>query len=211
MKEYNTKIIVDNDNLKIAFECDKERNNECKKTNCDICNYTTNSKYIKARARQRNKDITDSELICNLENEIEYYRHEIELLTNIHRENVECINKQDELIKEYQKTFKAIIINNEDILRTRTPNQIRKMLGYDEIDNKNRNNSKVLDEQFEITINNEDYIIEYNGNREINLIELNVYITKLINEKDKIIICKDNQFRIINTTRERTRNMELDF
>lgn len=52
MKEYNVKIIADNDELKMAFECDKEKNINCKGNgNCRECNYTTDAKYMKARQK----------------------------------------------------------------------------------------------------------------------------------------------------------------
>lgn len=133
MKEYNAKIIVDNDKLNLIFECDKEKNKECKKNNCDICNHTTDSRYMKAKDRQHNKTITDKQIIINLEKEIEYYRNKIELLEKVREENIRYINKQNELIKEYQETFREVIINKIDILNSRTPNQIRMLLGLDEV------------------------------------------------------------------------------
>lgn len=79
MKEYIIKAIVDKDKLNILFECDKEKNNECNKHNCnEYCNHTTDSRYMKARARQHDKDITDKEIIINLEKEIEYYRDKLQ-------------------------------------------------------------------------------------------------------------------------------------
>lgn len=209
-KEYNIKAIIDNDDLRLLFDCDKEKNKQCNKKYCGTCNHTTDARYMKAKARQHNKDISDKELICSLESEIEYYRYELDLIKKVHKEDKECINKQDKLIKEYQKTFKDIVINNEDILRVKTLSQIRKLLGYDEVDNKDRDNSKVLNKQFEITINNEKYLIKHNSNIEINLIELNAYLTKLVNEKDKISILKDNQFRIINITRGKANNIFVE-
>lgn len=133
MKEYNIKAIVDKDEMKLIFECDKEKNKQCKGYgNCRECNYTTNSQYMKAKARQFNKNITDKEIIINLENEIDYYRHEIGLLKKVHEENRYCINKQDELIKEYQEVLKEIAINGKDIFDIRTPNQLRKLFGLKE-------------------------------------------------------------------------------
>lgn len=131
MKEYNIKAIVDKDEMKLIFECDKEKNKQCKGYgNCRECNYTTNSQYMKAR--QFNKNITDKEIIINLENEIDYYRHEMDLLKKVHEENRYCINKQDELIKEYQEVLKEIAINGKDIFDIRTPNQLRKLFGLKE-------------------------------------------------------------------------------
>lgn len=202
-KEYNIKAIVEDNDLKLLFDCDKEKNKQCNKKNCnEYCNHTTDSRYMKSKARQHNKRITDKELICSLKSKIEYYRHELDLIKKVHKEDKEYINKQNKLIKEYQKVFKDIVINNEDILRVKTPNQIRKLLGYDEVDNKNRDNSKVLDKQFEITINDEEYLIEYNSSKEINTIQLNAWLLKLINEKNMYKAVKDNEFKITNKTRK---------
>lgn len=77
----------------------------------------------------------NKELIESLENEIKYYKHEINSLKNVHREDVEYINKQEKQIKEYQEAFKEIVINKKDILNIRTPNQIRKLLGFNEVKN----------------------------------------------------------------------------
>ena len=199
MKQYNIKAITNNDELKLIFECDKLKNIKCDKKHCgdEECNHTTDSRYMKAKARQRNQNITDKEIICNLESEIEYYRHELNLLRDVHRENVECINKQDKLIKEYQNLFKEILIDEKEIFNTRTPNQIRELLRFNAVNNKH--NSKLLDKQFEITINDEEYIIKYNSNTDT--IILNTYLTKLINEQDKKAIYKDKEFKIINKTR----------
>lgn len=51
MKEYNAKMIVDNDELKILFECDKEKNKDCKRIYCGNgeCEHTTDSRYMKAK------------------------------------------------------------------------------------------------------------------------------------------------------------------
>lgn len=126
MKEYNIKAITDNDELKIILECDKDNNEECNNKNCnEYCNHTTNSKYMEAG--QRNKKITDKELVVSLENEIEHYRDKINLLEIIHQEKVKYINQQDELIKEYQEVFKEIVLDEKDIFNIKTPNQIRKL------------------------------------------------------------------------------------
>ena len=92
MKEYNVKILVDNDNFDIIYECDKDNNVECNKKNCGICHHTLNSKYklavswgidsryIKERQRVeglKNKPINDIELVEFLSEEIENYRNQI--------------------------------------------------------------------------------------------------------------------------------------
>ena len=48
MKEYNAKIIVNDDKFRIAYECDKVNNKECPGyLNCRECNHTTDSRYAK--------------------------------------------------------------------------------------------------------------------------------------------------------------------
>lgn len=119
MKEYNIKAIVDKDEMKLIFECDKEKNKQCKGYgNCRECNYTTNSQYMKAKARQFNKNITDKEIIINLENEIDYYRHKMDLLKKVHEENRYCINKQDELKELNDNRPNITIRNNKNVYVT---------------------------------------------------------------------------------------------
>lgn len=65
-----------------------------------------------------------------------------------------------------------------------------------------------LNKQFEIKINKEDYLVKYN--KDTNVVELNTYLIKLINEKDKIMICKDKEFKIINKTRDTIKNLMYD-
>ena len=56
MKKYNAEILVDGDNFDIIFECDKERNKECKKNNCGYCNHTTDTRYAKENNSEYNKE-----------------------------------------------------------------------------------------------------------------------------------------------------------
>ena len=100
MKEYDIKVIADKDELKVLFECDKEKNIDCNKKNCnEYCNLTTDSRYIKAKARQKNKGITDIELIINLEKEIEYYRQKLQQI----QDDKIVINKPID-VKTYHET-----------------------------------------------------------------------------------------------------------
>lgn len=62
-------------------------------------------------------------------------------------------------------------------------------------------NKEGLNKKFEITIKGEKYIILYNDNK-ANITMLNAYLIKLVNEKEKICISKDNEFKILNKTRE---------
>jgi len=90
-----------------------------------------------------------------------------------------------------------MFINKKDIFNTKTPNQIRRLLGYDSIESKESN--ECLDKEFEITINNEDYLIKYNSNT--NAVVLNTYLTKIVNENKTFKVCKYKEFKIINKTR----------
>lgn len=110
-KEYNIKAIVDKEDLKLIFECDKEKNKQCSKRHCGACNHTTDARYMKAKARQHNKDITDKELICNLESEIEYYRNKLQ---QIH-ECMILINKPNNVAQINIDTLYA----NNTIIQTR--------------------------------------------------------------------------------------------
>ncbi|MCI8699726.1 MAG: hypothetical protein HFJ47_00085 [Clostridia bacterium] len=100
MKEYNIKLLVHNDKAEILFDCDKEKNKQCNKKNCsEYCNHTTDSRYMKAKVRQHDNNITDQEIIINLEKEIEYYRNKLQhiqedtILTN----KPKNITKYDEI------------------------------------------------------------------------------------------------------------------
>ena len=105
--------------------------------------------YLKARQRienmKRKNNITDSEIIIELEKEIEHYR--------------ERINKF-----------------------------LDKSLGI-------KNNYEIYDREIEITIKDEEYLIKYNNN--IDTVLLNVYVNKLIAEKDKTIICKKMNLKLL--------------
>lgn len=92
-----------------------------------------------------------------------------------------CISDKDIIVEQekeimyYRKKIQNIIEKNKTV----------QIVNYDNI--------------FEISINNEQYIIRYNNNT--NIVELNIYLIKLINEKDKCLIMKDKEFKIINATR----------
>jgi len=84
-KEYNIKAIVNKDELKLLFECDKTKNKQCNKKNCsEYCNHTTDSRYMKAKQRitkmKCNSKITNEEIITKLEKEIEYYRNKLQYI-----------------------------------------------------------------------------------------------------------------------------------
>jgi len=67
----------------------------------------------------------------------------------------------------------------------------------------NIHNKKTFERKFYIDINNEKYLIMYNINTD--QVMLYAYLIKLINETDKHIIAKDNEFKIINETRLRAK------
>lgn len=100
MKEYDIKLLVDKDKATFIFDCDKDRNQKCNRKNCnEYCNHTTDSRYMKAKARQRNNNITDQEIIINLEKEIEYYRNKLQHI----QKDMILINKPKD-IEEYEET-----------------------------------------------------------------------------------------------------------
>ena len=108
MKEYNIKAIVSNDELKLVFECDKDKNTKCNKRHCDVCNYTSDSKYMKARERiinqTHNRMITDKDVIVRLEEEIECYRNKIQQI----RDNKIIIDKPNKVKSIEEVTVYAI-------------------------------------------------------------------------------------------------------
>lgn len=63
----------------------------------------------------------------------------------------------------------------------------------------NIHNKRTFERKFDIDINNEKYLIMYNINAD--QVMLYASLIKLINEKDKYVIVKDNDFKIINETR----------
>lgn len=78
MKEYNIKLLVDNDKATFIFDCDKEKNMQCNKRNCSkYCNYTTDSKYMRDKA-----EIFDNDIIIDKPSDIVEYS-----TTNIYADN----------------------------------------------------------------------------------------------------------------------------
>lgn len=79
------------------------------------------SKYEQVRDRvtrfNNKKNMSDKEIIEKQEAEIEYYRHKIELLTKVHRENVEVIREQDKEIEELKnkKTEISVYADREEL------------------------------------------------------------------------------------------------
>lgn len=85
-----------------------------------------NSQHSKTKRRFYNmyhRDMSDKEIMQELCKEIDYYRYKIELLTKVHRENVDCINKQDRTIEEYKEVLKMVEegnYNTDDIKEIET-------------------------------------------------------------------------------------------
>lgn len=93
MKEYNAKMIVNNDELKIMYECDREKNKDCKGyANCGPCNHTTDTRKIKAR--KANKFIEDNKIEIEINLEAE---KAIEKLEQIKQLLIEINEKANEM------------------------------------------------------------------------------------------------------------------
>lgn len=58
---------------------------------------------------------------------------------------------------------------------------------------------ETFDKELEVTIKSEDYLIKYNDDTD--LVELMMYVNKLIIETDLSRMYKDGEFRIYNKTR----------
>lgn len=102
--------------------------------------------------------------------------------------------------RRVQKKIKGRQVTNKDVI----VDQAKEIEHYrNEIQNMKSitSNKEGLNKKFEITIKGEKYIILYNDNK-ANITMLNAYLIKLVNEKEKICISKDNEFKILNKTRE---------
>lgn len=107
--------------------------------------------------------------------------------------------------RRVQKKIKGRCVTNKDVI----VDQEREIEYYRDKIKKMEDiihNRKVFNKQFEITINDEEYLINYNDDKETNTVMLNTYLIKLVNEKDKIYIIKDNEFKIVNKTRYNKQN-----
>lgn len=64
MKKAYEAIILEEDGIvtDILYKCDKDRNNECKKTNCDkdFCNHTLNKKYAIDYAEKKDIQVIET-------------------------------------------------------------------------------------------------------------------------------------------------------
>lgn len=110
-------------------------------------------------------------------------------------ENIELFERARNRV---QKKIKGRCVTNKDVII----DQEKEIQYYRERIQKLTNISdsiNSLDKKIEISINKEDYLIKYKNGTD-NII-LNSYLIKLVYEKDKYIIEKTNEFRIINKTR----------
>lgn len=110
-------------------------------------------------------------------------------------ENIELFERARNRV---QKKIKGRCVTNKDVII----DQEKEIQYYRERIQKLTNISdsiNSLDKKIEISINKEDYLIKYKNGTD-NII-LNSYLIKLVYEKDKYMIEKTNEFRIINKTR----------
>ena len=106
MKKFSALIILDNDKADILYECDRNKNVDCKgHNNCRECEYTTELRY----AKELSNDKTRLEL-------------------------KEELKKKEKEIEEYKYILRNII-EGQDIHNIATLNQIRKIYNLNPINN----------------------------------------------------------------------------
>ena len=111
MKVLSSLIIIDEDNIKIIYECDNKKNTECEAHNdCKYCDYTTEAKYAKDIKEERRKKKEE--------------RTRIELK--------EDLKEKQEEIEQHKETIRRMM-SGEDIFHFRTPNYIRKIFILNQI------------------------------------------------------------------------------
>lgn len=109
-------------------------------------------------------------------------------------------NKDDELFEQARRRVQAKIkgrcIRNKDVIIEQ-----EKEIEYyrEKIRRLTDNEKEIFNKKTEITIKNEDYLIQYNNDTD--LITLMMCVNKLIIETDLNRIYKDGEFRIYNKTR----------
>lgn len=98
--------------------------------------------------------------------------------------------------RRIQNKIKGRSVRNKDVIIE----QEKEIEYYREKIKKLTNNKKdIFDKELEVTIESEDYLIQYN--KDTDLVTLIMYINKLIIEKDLNRIYKNGEFRIYNKTR----------
>lgn len=100
--------------------------------------------------------------------------------------------------RRVQRKIKGRCVTNKDVIidQEREIEYYRNKIGILE---EKIHNKKTFERKFEIDIDLEKYLIMYNTNTD--QVVLYTYLIKLINEDDKYMIAKDNEFKIINETR----------
>lgn len=102
--------------------------------------------------------------------------------------------------RRVQNKIKGRCVTNKDVI----VDQEKEILYYREkIRRLTNSKDNKFKHELEIKINNEEYIIKYNDNADS--IMLNSYLVKMIYEEETYKITKDEQFSIINKTREEER------
>ena len=98
--------------------------------------------------------------------------------------------------RRIQNKIKGRSVRNKDVIIE----QEKEIEYYREKIKKLTNNKKdIFDKELEVTIESEDYLIQYN--KDTDLVTLIMYINKLIIEKNLNRIYKDGEFRIYSKTR----------
>ena len=98
--------------------------------------------------------------------------------------------------KRVQNKIKGRCVTNKDVII----DQEKEIEYYREkIQILTNNKVKFFSKELEVTIKNEDYLIQYNNDTD--LVTLMIYVNKLILETDLNRIYKNGEFRIYNKTR----------
>ena len=98
--------------------------------------------------------------------------------------------------RRVQKKIKGRCVTNKDVII----DQEKEIEYYREkIQRLTDKKKETFDKELEVTIKSEDYLIKYNDDTD--LVELMMYVNKLIIETDLNRMYKDGEFRIYNKTR----------
>lgn len=98
--------------------------------------------------------------------------------------------------RRIQNKIKGRSVKNKEVII-----ELEKEIEYyrEKIKKLTNNKKDIFDKELEVTIESEDYLIQYN--KDTDLVTLIMYINKLIIEKDLNRIYKNGEFRIYNKTR----------
>lgn len=98
--------------------------------------------------------------------------------------------------RRVKKKIKGRCVTNKDVII----DQEKEIEYYREkIQRLTDKKKETFDKELEVTIKSEDYLIKYNDDTD--LVELMMYVNKLIIETDLNRMYKDGEFRIYNKTR----------